>query len=972
MGKFADSLSDARAAALDGLTMEAYLGILPAELARLFFHTFFPILDLVMKAVMEPVNHAIEGMTGPVGGVLGKAKKEVDTVRDVLNKVDIMQKVLGSAGGLNLGNAGQVFSDLMNKNASTQQATSLGTARDKFFPLPGRKTKGSADPIATPDIDKVTPDLKWKDPARGSAGPAELILPPSSIARQKSPLMDDVFEFAADNFEHGDFRVVSFTGTEELSGLYRFDVELTCPGDGGFTDGMEQKLLGQKATFTMNGGGRTYRATKGYVSRVRVHALGRDGRARVSVALVPKLAFLALNKKSRIFQDLTVRQIVDAVLDKWQLKRRWQLVKDYAARTYVTQYGESDLDFVRRVLAMEGIFYYAEHAATEPGADASEDVVFIDSAHGYPKIPDADGSGGATLGHYDGRFEMSEAHVNDFALQQEVAPSAVLLGDFDFRKPQLGVSGAARTDGGDVDALAKALGYEQFQEYLHADWGEFENDQSAHEVDDARAAATLQQLRRERVVGQGTSRCRRISPGRTFTMEGHAVDGHNQEYVVTRVTHKGLIPERAGGADGTVYENRFECVPSAVSFHIADSKDGRTRSLERARQVTETATVVGPSGEEIWRDGYGRVKIQFHWDLDGKSDEHSSCWVRVASPWAGARWGAEFTPRVGMEVLVSFLGGDVDRPIVVGCLYNGTHPTPWHLPEEKTRSGIRTQSVGGEGHNEVSFEDAKGREKLTLSAQKDLLTSAKNDYSLDVGRDMSVDVKGRQTLSIGGGQTVLVRGDSTQTIEESQTITVQGDALHAISGNSDTRVTGILTARVEGDEKREVFSSSELAVHEDRIVRVTGHAVTIVGQHDAKRSNVLHVEGQSILHSAGPTELTSDTQITLRCGKTSIVMKEDTIEISSPSILLKGDDFALEAEKTVKVISKKEQTYQGEKLSLRADKVLSLKAEKASIALEKIADRRPVREAELRPRPARFARHRRQAEEADQVPPEGR
>jgi type VI secretion system secreted protein VgrG len=413
------------------------------------------------------------------------------------------------------------------------------------------------------------------------------------------------------------------------------------------------------------------------------------------------------------------------------------------------------------------------------------------------------------------------------------------------------------------------------------------------EAHQQRARIYLEQLRAGVVTAVGESLSARLAPGRRFALDEHPLDDLDGEYVVTRVEHDGRVPAlipAAGapagedpGVDGAaVYQNRFACAPSGVIVRPEVHR-------HRIQQVTEVALVVGPPGEEIYTDEYGRIRVQFPWDREGQSDEHSSCWMRVSQAWAGATWGVQFVPRIGMEVLVTFLGGDVDRPVVTGCLYNALNPTTFDLPGDKSRSGFRTRSTpGGVGFNELSFEDATGSEQVYLHAQRDLdelverdhHTRVKHDRRLEVDNDLAVSVQRNRAETVQGDHAETVGGDHGTRVDGSQTLTVRG--------GREVRVTQESTTRVEGRERREVSGAADHVYAQDCTTDVRGNATVRVGRADARRSHTVFVEGVAEVVGTTQAELSSEHEVLLRCGKSTLRLTPDAIELVAPTLRLRG------------------------------------------------------------------------------------
>lgn len=307
-------------------------------------------------------------------------------------------------------------------------------------------------------------------------------------------------------------------------------------------------------------------------------------------------------------------------------------------------------------------------------------------------------------------------------------------------------------------------------------------------------------------------------------------------------------------------------------------------------QATLTAVVVGPPGSEIHVDGMGRIKVQFHWDRAGKQDHHSSCWIRTMQPWGGVGWGVQFIPRVGMEVVVTFEGGDPDRPMVLGSIYNATHPSPFPLPAAKTRSGWRTQSSpGGHGYNELSFDDAAANEQIYIHAQKNLDEVIENNHTVQVNKDELIRVLGNRLDTIEKKLEEHVMGDHVSRVD--------GNRVDVVTGNADHRVSGTLFTRVEGRERRDVQGATDLAYGGDITVRALGSSTTIVGKTDAKRSWVTHAEGTASLTGVDRVEISSESELFFTVGKSSIRVTKDRIELSSPAIVTTGESGELTVDK---------------------------------------------------------------------------
>jgi len=479
--------------------------------------------------------------------------------------------------------------------------------------------------------------------------------------------------------------------------------------------------------------------------------------------------------------------------------------------------------------------------------------------------------------------------VFHFGLHHRLRSRAVRLTEYDFMRPTADLSDAAVTRGpldgpsrGDGSVGKTDLSREE-REALASPAVQAQTLYTHHGEpfrpggDLATAMVHLEQERARLHTGSGSSFCRRLAPGRRFTLEGHETDEANQAYVVTSVEHEGHAPE-AARAGQQLYWNRFECAPVAVRFRPR-------RPKRKIHQVMETATVVGPEGQEIHTDELGRVKVQFHWDREGKRNEHSSCFIRVAQAWAGAGWGSQFIPRVGMEVLVGLLHGDIDCPVVTGCLYNATHPVPFTLPEEATKSGFRTQTTpSGEGSNELTFQDRTGIEEVYLHAQRDFTTVVENDHDLRVMGHRTTTITGTDTLravggkieEIAGNAAHLIAGSRTEEIAQTYKQQIGLDRLVTVHGRSSNVVRGNLQCSVDGDGS----------------LRVAGSTSVVVGTEDVKAGLDVYAFGQVSLAAGEALRLVAADGLTIECGDSRIEMTKTSITLRSPELKLEGEKRA--------------------------------------------------------------------------------
>jgi type VI secretion system secreted protein VgrG len=659
------------------------------------------------------------------------------------------------------------------------------------------------------------------------------------------------FLVTLDSCEAAEATVLGFDGREETSSDYRFVLMLGCKEE---PAAIEAGTINQPVSLEMRGEGQPSRHVHGVVASVGWRGL-RAAVHSFEVVLVPRLHMLRHRRTSRVFQDLGVSEIVSAILELHGVAHRWALVQPHAKRAYCVQYRETDYSFVTRLCGEEGVFFYFEHGEIGP-----EVVVFSDDVGLCPSIAGlsdlvyrpADGQTGLTV---------EEHHVLSFATERKFQPTAAVVREYDFERPRSPLTSRAVTT-----PMHGREGDPRYEHYEHI------SDYEKVDVDRDVARLRLEQLRRDSFMAAGETPCRRLVPGHRFSLSEHPVESYNRGWLVTAVEHV------AKGLAAVGHERVYECRVSATPDHVQFRPAIASRAVQ---QVVETATVTGPQGEEIHTDVYGRIKVRFHWDREGPLDDHSSCWVRHVEPWAGAGYGTLHVPRVGMEVLVAFLGGDCDRPLCIGCVSNATHLPPFALAGEKTKSGIRTRSTPkSQGYSELSFDDATGEERVHLRAERDLSVAAGHDRRVDVGNDSIFTVAHREDHRSGSRRTHIAGLDATD-VGGDQRLDVQGHSEAAIGGDRRVRVTALDRLTVEG--------SSEHVVQGTAMVRAGESYSLLVGDRAMAGTCQISSEGTLSLSAAHTVRVTSEQKLVLACGEsTSIEIDSQGIVIRAPKVALCG------------------------------------------------------------------------------------
>ncbi len=568
----------------------------------------------------------------------------------------------------------------------------------------------------------------------------------------------------------------SFSGEEGISRLFRFDLELLSTEESIDFNAIVGKNVTIRVTLT--GGKERY--FNGFISRFSQG--GRKGQLfSYHAEMVPWLWFLTRTSDCRIFQNQSVPDIVTKVFEDGGFHDYFDMQPygSFVKRDYCVQYRETAFNFVSRLLEEEGIYYFFKHE------DGHHKMVLSNDPQAHQACPEQ------AQARYDDSPDVAGREsdvIFDWQVRQELRPSIYTHTAYNFETPQLLLK---------TDADAEKNAYEIYD----YNPGEFKTIADGSSL----ARTRLQEQQTPFLVARGSSDCRAFISGYRFDLVEHYRNDLNQAWVLTAIRHSASQPgdfhsqSNYSPADFH-YSNSFECIPQKNRF-----RPPRV-TPHPVVQGSQTAFVVGPQDEEIYVDKYGRIKVQFHWDREGKKDENSSCWIRVAENWAGKNWGAIFTPRVGQEVMIEFMEGDPDQPVVTGRLYNAEQMPPWELPANMTQSGIKTRSSkGGGGYNELRFEDKKDSEEIYLHGQKDLNISIENDRTEWIGRDQhlivtrdkmekvsrDIHIEGArdQVLKIGRDHHLEIVGKSAVKITGSQSLSVTGDVIEEFKANHSSQVT---------------------------------------------------------------------------------------------------------------------------------------------------------------------------------------
>ncbi|SRR5579875_743170 len=597
-------------------------------------------------------------------------------------------------------------------------------------------------------------------------------------------------------------------GSEAVSRPFEFRLDMLSENDSISADALIRKAVHVEIDLASGDSRYIHGRVSHFVQRGR-----KDVLTSYQAVIRPWLWFLSLYRDCKIFQNLSVPAIVEKIFTEHGFTDfSLALYGSYSPREYCVQYRESSLDFVSRLLEEEGIFYYFKHSADK------HELVLADNVSACEPCPHQS----KARVWVEQTSSLEDDIIEKLEYTVAAQPGLVTLEDYNFTTPNNNLMVNAEGQGG-----------EEIYDYP----GKYE-DRGAGE---RYARLRLEEREGAEKIIRGSGGTRAFVAGFTFTLQDHYRDDLNVEYLITRLS----LTMKTSSFETTPepradYVNQFEAVPASAPY--------------RPPRVTpkpliaglQTALVVGPSGEEIYSDQYGRVKVQFHWDRVGKRDENSSCWVRVSQEWAGKNWGAIFLPRIGQEVIVEFLEGDPDRPVITGRVYNAEQMPPYTLPANQTQSGIKTRSSkGGSGSNcnELRFEDKMGSEMVLLHAEKDLTTEVEHDETRTVGNDRTTTIIRNETKTIDQGDETITLHTGNQTILLNM-------------GNQSTKAD-------LGSITMEALQSITLKVGENSIV-INQMGITISGLN-------ITVQGQILISADAPIiEVTADGELSLTGGITMI------------------------------------------------------------------------------------------------------
>lgn len=813
------------------------------------------------------VADAVSGAADAVGGVVDTAREIAGAASGASDEAsDALESASGVAGGASgaVDGIGDAVGDFAGDDveAGFERAGEIASAADNA---------ASATEAFGSLVDTV------RERARSAGGRLAEALTGGGESQSVS------FSFDCDEVETS-WALTSATLDEGLNRPYSATLHLV--DDTG--DGEPIQLLGKNCTVTIERGGMMRRIV-GIVCEVHEDSTD-ENEVATTVDLVPAFALLDHRINTKIYQQKTVTEILKEVLEEGlgPYNRSFENRTSRGVPTceYRTQFDESDLSFCQRLMEEEGIVYWFEHEGDTELlvlADAETEYGSVECLHGdtirYSDDTDAEG------GH---------EQVSSFTAVAQLTPTKLATRHYDWTHSLAMIETETENEeSGEEDVPHGATLAPEREQFEH-DWEPLTLHQYGAKAFGANDANDQSRLRREQQAydartARGESTVVEMAPGKIFELVNHP-RGLDGRYLVITTTH---------AFSGDRATNSFVCIPAGVPF-----RPRRVTPKPRVPGI-QTARVVGPKGEEIHTDEHGRVKVQFHWDRLGANDDHSSCWVRVMQPWAGAGWGFVFIPRIDMEVVVTFVNGDPDQPLVTGSVYNDANIPPYALPDEKTKSTIYSNSsLGGDGYNELTFEDAAGEEQIITHAQKDYNETVENNHNTTVHGSQTNSVDGDQTESIGGNQSMTVDQDRTVTVHQKHQETVDNDQVVLIHANQSTTVDadravtvdGLQIVKVNGgnSDHRVTAGHYNLIVANDIVIKAEGSILIQSGSSTTR----LQMDSNSLqIDAGGGASLRLDDKVTLRAnGGARVVLTENAnITSNGESLMRMSDEVDLRA-----------------------------------------------------------------------------
>jgi type VI secretion system secreted protein VgrG len=672
----------------------------------------------------------------------------------------------------------------------------------------------------------------------------------------------------------------SMHGVEAMSQPFQWKLDLLSEKN----DVEPDDILGKTVTIAMSLPGGKSRYFHGHVTEFSLGGW-RQKYNEYRAIVRPWYWLLTRTADCKIFQDKTVPQIFEEVVKQYGFTDyQLELSGTYQPWEYCVQYRETDFNFLSRLLEQEGIYYFFLHAADKHTMVLADAPGQHTKLPGYEKVPYYPPGGTDTQRERD--------YLESWVWTKSVQPGSFATTDFDFEKPRKSLSGSST-----IERKHSQASYEIFD--YPAELSKLEASQT-----EATAKIRIEELQSSYLIAHGHGTAAGLGTGFRFELTNFPRKDLNIEYLITQGTYTLTVDSyETGTASGEEFAVAIEAIDAQTPFR----PDRRTP--KPVVQGAQTAIVVGKAGEEIFTDKYGRVKVQFHWDRYGKQDEKSSCWIRVAQVWAGKSWGAIHIPRIGQEVIVSFLEGDPDQPIITGRVYNGDSMPPYGLPANATQSGIKSRSSKGGGEanfNEIRFEDKKGSEQLTIHAEKNQDVTVENDEVVSIGHDRTETVGHDETITVGNNrtekvgvnETISIGSNRTENVGSNESITIGSNRTISVGASESATVALQRTHAVGINETIAIGAAQEVNVGAAQTITVGAVQAITVGADQTNKvagKQTNNVGGDQIVGIGGGQSMTvgGDESRAVTGGRSTSVGKDDTLSITSNLTITAGDSITI-------------------------------------------------------------------------------
>lgn len=655
-------------------------------------------------------------------------------------------------------------------------------------------------------------------------------------------------------------------GNESISTIYSYSLQTMTSPDEQVSSHVAaniemKKLIGSEFTIKieLSNVDSAPREISGIASKVEFQGM-LNNQAIYNIEIKPWVYLTTLTSDFKIFQNKSVEEIIKEVLEEFNFLFEFRLSSVYPPIKFQVQYGETDFNFIQRLMEEWGVYWFYEHS------DSRHTMIFADHVGAFRRSTCSDYH---SINYHPENPLAHKEYISQFDIQEEIISGKVLLNDFDFTKPLADMSS--------MDVKPRKTNFNHMEVY------QWPGKYSDLEIGDKFAKFRMEALGAKGVRAKGQGAIRGIVCGSVFKLKNYPREKENREYMVLSSSLKITeLKQRTGGNSEFEFWSKFTVQPSNKIYRHPQM------TAKPVAKGLQSAVVVGPEGPELWTDNYGRVKVHFYWDRYGIYRESDSCWLRVGQSSAGGNFGSVYIPRVGQEVLVGFINDDPNQPIIVSSLYNDVTMPPWQLPANVTQSGFITHSIGGgvNNFNGFRFEDLMGLEKFWLQAERDMFNLVKNNelhqilanHNMEVGGNETTDIQGSRSETVGGDEEIKIGSNRSHSVTENDTTDIGGDQQTSIEGNQQYKIQGDHEKNIGGNDSLDVSGEQSIKVNKSKKIQV---------QQDLNED----IQGEKKVKIGKNYSLQANDKIELVVGSASIVLESNgNISINGSKINIEGSD----------------------------------------------------------------------------------